>query len=47
LEFIIKNPDGFGSGTKKESFPLLSLESPQNVSLFLDIKKVMLYIFEV
>jgi hypothetical protein len=45
-KFIIQNPKGFGSGDTKESCSLLSPKALQNVSLFLDIGKIVFCIFE-
>jgi hypothetical protein len=47
LYFIIQNPEGFGSGAKKESCSLLSHRSPKNVSPFWDNGKIMFVNFEV
>jgi hypothetical protein len=47
LDFLIQNPEGFGSGTKKESCSLLSHRSTQKGSPFLDIGKIVFVNFEV
>jgi hypothetical protein len=47
LDFLLQNTEGFGSGAKKRSCSLLSHWSPQNVSPFLDIGKIVFVNFEV
>jgi hypothetical protein len=45
-EFITCNTEGFGRGAKEESCSLLSFRSPQKVSPFLDIRKIVFVNFE-
>jgi hypothetical protein len=45
-EFITCNTEGIGRGPRKESCSLLSFLSPQKVSPFLDIRKIMFVNFE-
>jgi hypothetical protein len=46
LEFIVQNSEGFGSWAKR-NLPHLNLPTTMHVWEFLDLRKMVFYIFEV